>query len=133
MSPELTVLGLAGILQMAQIALVAVPASLELGRKVTMGPRDEGPLVDRVSPRTARLARALQNHFEGLILFTLAVVVVTFGDGGTPFTATCAWLYLAARIAYVPAYWLGLVPWRSLIWAVGFLATAAMILAALIG
>lgn len=133
MSPELTVLGLAGILQMAQIALVAVPANLELGRKVTMGPRDEGPLVDRVSPRTARLARALQNHFEGLILFTLAVVVVTFGDGGTPFTATCAWLYLAARIAYVPAYWLGLVPWRSLIWAVGFLATAAMILAALIG
>jgi uncharacterized MAPEG superfamily protein len=35
-------------------------------------------------------------------------------------------------VLYVPAYAAGLVPWRSLIWLVGFLATAAMILAALV-
>ncbi len=59
---------------------------------------------------TGRLLRALNNHFEGLILFTLAVVVVTLSGQSTPFTAACAWTYLAARILYVPAYAIGLVP-----------------------
>ena len=48
------------------------------------------------------------------------------------FTAACAWTYLIARILYVPAYAFGLVPWRSLIWMVGFGATTLMLLAALI-
>ena len=51
----------------------------------------------------------MNNHFEGLILFTLAVVVVTLGNQSTPFTQTAAWAYLAARILYVPAYAFG---WR---------------------
>jgi uncharacterized MAPEG superfamily protein len=33
----------------------------------------------------------------------------------------------------VPAYAFGWAPWRSLIWAVGFLATLIMLLAALFG
>lgn len=133
MSPELTVLALAGLLQAVQYVLVAVPANLELGTGVTLAPRDSGALVDQLSPRLARLGRALSNHFEALILFTLAVIVVTLGSGSTAFTATCAWVFLVARIAYVPAYWLGLTPWRSLIWALGFLATVAMLVAALVG
>ena len=65
-----------------------------------------------------------------LILF-LPVVVVTLGGQGSGTTAACAWIYLAARILYVPAYVFGWVPWRSVIWAVGFAATMVMILAAL--
>lgn len=136
MTPELTVLALAGLLQAVQYVLMSVPANLELGVGKTTGPRDRSrlgtPLEEQVSDRTARLFRALNNHFEGLIMFTLAVVVVTLGDKGSAFTATCAWIYLAARILYVPAYWLGLMPWRSLIWLVGFAATVLMILAALL-
>ena len=40
--------------------------------------------------------------------------------------------YGAARVLYIPAYYFGWVPWRSLIWAVGFLATTLMLLAALL-
>ncbi len=136
MTPELTALALAGLLQGVQYALMAIPANLELGVGKTLSPRDPDrlgkPLIEQVSPRTGRLFRALNNHFEGLILFTLAVVVVTLSNQSTPFTQTCAWTYLAARVLYVPAYAFGLVPWRSLIWFVGFLATMAMIAAALI-
>lgn len=136
MTPELTALALAGILQVVQYGLMAVPANLELGVAKTAGPRDPDrlgkPLVEQVSPRTGRLFRALQNHFEGLILFTLAVVVITLSEKAGPFTAACAWTYLGARILYVPAYWLGLAPWRSLVWAVGFLATLAILVAALL-
>ena len=73
----------------------------------------------------------MNNHFESLILFTIAVIVVTLGNQSTPLTQTAAYLYLAARLLYVPAYALGLAPWRSLIWSIGFTATMAMILAAL--
>ena len=131
MTPELTVLALAGLLQVVQYLVFAVPANLELGTGYTSSARDRPPSRE-LSARTARLQRAMDNHFEGLILFTLAVVVVTLGGQATGLTAACAWVYLAARILYVPAYWLGLRPWRSLIWVIGFAATVLMLLAALL-
>lgn len=132
MTTELTVLALAALLQVVQFVLMAVPANLELGTRRTLSPRDGVDLRAQMSPRTARLYRALDNHFEGLILFTIAVVVVTLSGGGSGFTAALAWTYLIARILYVPAYAMGLVPWRSVVWFVGFGATIAMILAALV-
>lgn len=135
MTPELTALACAALLQVVQYVLMSVPANLELGTAKTLSPRDPGrfgkPLQEQVSVRTGRLIRALDNHFEALVLFTIAVLVVTLSGQATAFTAACAWVYLAARIAYVPAYAFGLVPWRSLIWAVGFCATALMLVAAL--
>ena len=132
MTPELTVLALAGLLQAAQYVVMSVPANLELGPRRTLGPRDEANLTDQLSPRTSRLYRALDNHFEALILFTLAVVLVSLAEQSSSFTAVYAWIYLSARLLYVPAYALGLVPWRSVLWAIGFAATVLMILAVLI-
>lgn len=131
MTPELTALALAGLVQAIQFALFAVPANLELGTGYTSSARDRPPSKP-LSTVTARLQRAMNNHFEGLILFTLAVVVVTLGGQSSGVTQACAWVYLMARILYVPAYAWGLRPWRSAIWATGFLATLAMIVAALI-
>ncbi|MGX9356563.1 MAPEG family protein [Roseobacteraceae bacterium S113] len=131
MTPELTALTLAALLQVVQFCLMAIPANLELGPKTTLSPRDKTNLHDQLSPRTARLLRAMNNHFEGLILFTIAVLVITFSDQGTMWTAACAWLYLAARILYIPAYAFGWTPWRSFIWMTGFGATTAMLIFAL--
>jgi uncharacterized MAPEG superfamily protein len=132
MTAEVTALALAGLLQAVQYVLMAVPANRELGVRRTLGPRDDGRLADDLSPRTARLHRALSNHFEALVLFTIAVIVVTLGEAESAFTAFCAWTYRGARALYAPAYAFGLVPWRSIIWAAGFVATLAMILSALL-
>ena len=136
MTPELTALTLAALLQVVQIALMAVPANLELKPGQTLGPRDRdklgGDLQDMVSKRTARLYRAMNNHFEGLILFSIACVVVTLADKSSPLTTACAFAYLGARVLYIPAYAFAWVPWRSLIWAVGYLATAVMLGASLL-
>ena len=136
MTTELTVLALAAILQGAQFALMSITANMELGTAKTASPRDPDrlgkPLMEQVSPRTGRIFRAFDNHFEALILFTIAVVVVSLGDQSSPVTRAAAWVYLAARVIYIPAYAFGWVPWRSLIFFVGFLATFTMILAALI-
>mgnify|MGYP000906868755 CR=1 FL=1 len=131
MPPELIALALAGLLQYAQYGLFAIPANVELGTGYTSSARDRPPSRP-LSLTTARLQRAMTNHFEGLILFTLAVVVVTLGQQSTPVTQTAAWIYLAARILYIPAYAFGWRPWRSAIWGVGFAATLTMIVAALI-
>ena len=131
MTPELTALALAGLLQAVQFILFAVPANIELGPGYTSSARDRPP-SRQLSTVTARLQRAMNNHFEGLILFTLAVLVVTLGDQSTPVTQTAAWAYLGARLLYIPAYALGLRPWRSAIWAVGFFATLTMIAASLL-
>jgi uncharacterized MAPEG superfamily protein len=131
MTPELTALALAGLLQALQFTVFAVPANLELGTGYTSSPRDRPP-SRQMSTLTGRLQRALNNHFEGLILFTLAVVVVTLGNQSTPITQYAAWTYLGARVLYVPAYALGWRPWRSAIWGVGFFATITMLIASLI-
>ena len=131
MTPELTTLALAGLLQAAQFVLFATPANLELTPKYTTSPRDLPP-TRAMSKTTARLQRALNNHFEALILFTIAVLVVTLGDQSSTVTRCAAYTFLAARLLYVPAYAFGWAPWRSAIWGVGFLATVTMLVAALL-
>jgi len=136
MATELLVLTLAALLQVVQFTLMAVPANLQLGTAKTLSPRDPdrlgGDLASQVDVRTARLMRALVNHFEALVLFTIAVLVVTLADESSGVTRTCAWVYLMARVLYVPAYAFGWVPWRSLIWAAGLGATVLMLIASLV-
>ena len=128
MAAETTALALAALLQAAQIGLAAAGMNRDVGAKWNASARDSQP---EFSPMTGRLRRAVDNHFEALILFTIAVVVVMIGDAGSPLTVLCAWSYLAARVLYVPAYAFGWSPWRSLIWAVGFIATLTMIVVSL--
>ena len=75
----------------------------------------------------------MDNHFEAMALFTIAVVALSISGKGGALTAACAWVYLAARILYVPAYAFGWSPWRSAIFGVGATATMVMLLAALFG
>ena len=112
MTPELQVLAFAGLLQGVQYVLMSVTASRDLGLGKTMSARDPHrlgkPIGELLGVRAGRLHRA------------------------TGLSAACAWTYLGARILYVPAYYFGLSPWRSIIWLVGFLATMAMLASALV-
>ncbi|MEO9781207.1 MAG: MAPEG family protein [Sedimentitalea sp.] len=128
MTPELTALTLAALLQVLQFTAYSVTANRQVGSKTALGPRDT---PTQLTGLAGRLQRAMNNHFEGLILFTIACVVIAVSDQSTSYTTACAWTYLAARILYVPAYALGLSPWRSVIWLVGLIATLLMLLAAL--
>ena len=125
---ELLALALAGLLQIVQLGLYGVAANLQVGPAYSLGPRDEQrPLTGTAG----RLQRALANHVEALVLFAVAVIVVTLAGKASALTAACAWAYLGARVLYVPAYAFGWNPWRSVIWTVGFVATGIMLLAAL--
>ncbi len=126
---EIHILALSGLLTCVQFALMAVPANMQLGPKWTMGPRDEPRVMTGLA---GRLHRAFNNQLEGLTLFAVAAVCVTLLDASTPFTRGAAAVYLAARVVYIPLYALGVPLWRSVVWSVGFGATACMLAAALV-
>lgn len=132
MSAELTVLGLAVLLAVVQLVLYAVPANREISTAWTMGPRDT-PLPDGIGVSTGRVQRAFTNHIEGLVLFGAAVLVVVASGRGSDLTAIAAWVYLAARVVYIPLYWAGVSLWRSVVWLAGLIATVTMVGAALLG
>ena len=89
MTPELTILTLAALLQMLQMGLFSVLAQKQVGPRYAASPRDEGRSL---TGRAGRAQRAMNNHFEGLILFGIAVMVVTYADKGNALTALCAGL-----------------------------------------
>ena len=124
MSPELTILGLYGLFTVLTILAQATAAHLQLGPRITLSARDRVPPL---SPLLGRLQRCVTNGVEGLALFTPAVLVAHLSGQSTGFTTLCAWSYVAARALYIPAYALGLVPWRSLIWSAGLLATLLLL------
>lgn len=129
MTYELTILTLAALLQAVQFFLYSALAQSQVGTKAALGPRDT---TLELTGTAGRLKRAMNNHFEGLIFFTIAALVITVSDQSTTTTQTAATLYLIARVLYVPAYAFGWTPWRTVIWIAGFAATLAMLIAALI-
>lgn len=126
---EIKILGYAAMLQFVQYILMAIPVNIQMGIAYTGGNRDE---QRRPTGIPGRIKRALDNHFEGLIMFSIAVIVVVLGDASSSMTETCAWVYLWARVLYVPAYISGIFLLRSAIWSVGFLATGVMLIVALL-
>ncbi|MFP7674406.1 MAPEG family protein [Marivita sp. S0852] len=128
MTPELTALTLAALLQVVHFVAYSVAAQRQVGSKYAASPRDK-PI--HLTGTAGRLQRAMNNHFEGLILFGIAVMVITYSGQNTDKTAIACAAYLIARVLYVPAYVIGLAPWRSIIWMVGFGATVYLLIAAL--
>lgn len=129
MTTELTILVYAALLQVAQFLVYSVAANLQLGVKITAGPRDSMPEITGV---TGRLQRAFNNHFEALVLFSIAVAAVTLADKSTSVTQLCAFVYIIARILYIPAYLSGIFMLRSIIWFFGLGATSVMLVSVLL-
>ena len=130
MIPELTVLALAVLLLLVQLAWAATRANLEVGSSWFLSPRDEP--APELSRGTNRLKRAYANHVEALVPFAAVALLVAASDQSSAVTAACAWIYLAARVLYVPAYLYGWVPGRSILYGLGYVATGLMAVAALL-
>ncbi|MBC7147479.1 MAG: MAPEG family protein [Thioclava marina] len=130
MTPELTTLALALLLHLGLMVAYSIKANTELGTRYPLSPRDKA--APELSVLLGRLQRTVNNSFEGLILFTPAVLIVVLSGQADQVTAGAAVCFLIARILYIPAYLMGLVPWRSLIWGFSFFAILALVVAALI-
>ncbi|MDN4037750.1 MAPEG family protein [Massilia sp. YIM B02443] len=129
MTTELTLLGWTLVLALIQILLASSLRTQETGVKYNAGPRDGGAPPPR--PVTARLQRAQANLFETLPLFAAAVLIAHVSGSEGDLTLWGCWLYLVARIVYVPLYAAGIPMVRSLVWLVS-LAGLVLVLAAVL-
>ncbi|WP_376874784.1 MAPEG family protein [Albirhodobacter sp. R86504] len=130
MTPELAALAATALIHVVLVGWSQRSLEADIGHDGNVGTREN--LDAQLSEKTKRLRRALANHTENIGLFVLAVVLVQFTASNSLFTALCAWIYVIARALYVPAYAFSWVPWRTRIFAIGFLATLAMIIASLL-
>ena len=113
-STEITVLGWSVVLLLAQIILQAV-SIYDLGPYL-LGPRDDNRQSGNIV--AGRLKRALENLLETYPAFVaLALALALTGKTGG-IAATGAWLWLAARVVYVPLYAFGVPAVRTLAWVV---------------
>lgn len=120
MTAELTVLALAGVLLLVHVFAATHYKTKQYGLDWNMGARDEdtGPLNDIAG----RLDRARGNFLETLPLAIIALGGVVVAGKTTDLTAIAAWVWLGARVIYLPLYWAGVPKVRTYVWAVGLLA-----------
>jgi uncharacterized MAPEG superfamily protein len=71
----------------------------------------------------ARANAAQQNGWEAFAFFTAAVLVAHVTRGQQAQVDTLAMVFIAARVVYLPVYLAGWGAIRSLVWAVGLVAT----------
>lgn len=129
MSSELNILALYG-LYTALILLAQVTGALgQVGMGYLLSSRDEHRTLTGIS---GRLDRALTNSVTAMALFAPVILLLAVKDGFSHGTLTAAQAFLGARVLYVPAYALGLTGVRTLFWLVGFAATVALYLMALL-
>ncbi len=129
MTTELALLGWTLVLAIVQLMLPAGFRNRETGIAYNAGPRDEaGPPVGKV---TGRLQRAQTNLYESLPLFAAAVLVAHVAGRESALTLWGAWLYLVARIVYLPLYAFGVPQVRSLAWGVSLLGLVLILIAIL--
>ena len=122
---ELKTLAWSVILLLAQIGLQSIFATAEHGPKYNASPRDERLVAN--SPLAGRAQRALANLLETYPAFVglaLALAATGRSDG---WGAWGALIWFWARVAYVPAYLMGVPFLRTAIWIVSVLGLVAML------
>ena len=117
MTTELCVLAWGCLLAIVHIWLPIRAKTAVYGLKWNMGPRDEAQAG--ASPVAGRLERAQANFFETFPLMIAAVAIVSLADLETRWTGIGAWVWLAARVLYLPLYAFGVSVFRSLAWTAG--------------
>jgi uncharacterized MAPEG superfamily protein len=125
LSVELRVLLWSVLLGFVHIVAASHAASLQRGYRWTASARDEPlPPLEGVA---GRLSRALANYLETFPLFAVLVLAAEVAGIHGRLTEWGAFLYLGARILYLPLYTFGVPLVRSLVWnvaAVGMLLFA---------
>jgi len=131
MRTELIVLALGAVLLLAHILLAGRYRTQQYGTAWNMGARDENlPPLNAVA---GRLARAQGNFQETLPIAIIALMGVVLAGKASDLTATAAWVWLVARIVYLPLYWAGVPRWRTAVWAIATLALLVVLGVLLLG
>jgi uncharacterized MAPEG superfamily protein len=131
MAVELKILALGAIVLLAHIFAAVHLKTRQYGTKWNTGARDE--IVPALNPVAGRLARAQANLLETFPVAIVALLGVVVANRTNQWTALGGWIWLGARIVYLPLYTAGVPQVRTLVWAIGLIGLGMVLWPLLFG
>ena len=125
MPQELTILALAAVLLLVHVMVAINVKTKQYGTAWNMGARDEA--LPPLNPVAARLERARDNYAETLPIAIIALGGVVLAGKTNDVTAIAGWIWLGARVVYLPLYWAGIPKIRTYVWGLALVALLVLL------
>ena len=116
MPVEIKILALGALWLVVHIFVATRFKTAQYGRKWNIGARDEA--LPPPTPVTGRLIRAQANFEETFPIAIVALLGVVLASKTSHLTALGGWVWLGARIAYLPLYGFGIPAVRTLVFVI---------------
>ena len=129
MPVEIKIAAYGALLLFVHIFIATRYKTAQYGRAWNVGARDEE--LPPANVMTGRTARAQANYAETFPIAVVALLGVVIADRTSEYTAIGGWIWLGARVAYLPLYMSGVRVVRTLVYTVSMVGLA-MVLAALL-
>jgi uncharacterized MAPEG superfamily protein len=125
MPVELKILALGALLLFIHIFTATRFKTAQYGRKWNVGARDEA--LPPPSPVTGRTMRAQANFQETFPIAIVALLGVVLANRTSEWTALGGWIWLGARVLYLPLYAVGVPVIRTLIYTISLVGLAMVL------
>lgn len=113
---ELRILAYGALLLLIHIFAAAHAKTKQYGTHWNMGARDAD--LPPLNPVAGRLVRAQANYQETLPIAIIALLGVVVAGKSSDLTVMGGWIWLCARIVYLPLYGLGVPVVRTIVFMV---------------
>ena len=113
---ELKILALGALLLFVHIFTATRFKTAQWGRKWNVGARDEA--LAEPNPVTGRTMRAQANFQETFPIAIIALLGVVVAQRTSQWTAIGGWIWLGARVVYLPLYAVGVPVIRTVVWTI---------------
>ena len=131
MTTELGVLAWGCILGIVHIFIAVRFKTRQYGTKWNVGARDEA--LPPPNPMSGRAIRAQANFAETFPIAIVALLGVVLANKTSATTALGGWIWLGARVVYLPLYAAGVPVIRTVVWTVGIAGLVMVIWPLLVG
>ena len=131
MPVELRIAALGALLLFVHIFVAVRYKTAQYGREWNVGARDEA--LPPASPITGRTARAQTNFAETFPIAVVALLGVVIASRTSATTALGGWIWLGARVVYLPLYLAGIRVVRTIVWTISMAGLAMVLWPLLVG
>ena len=131
MPVEIRILALGALLLFIHVFVAIRFKTAQYGRNWNVGARDE--TLPPANPMTGRTMRAQANFQETFPIAIVALLGVVLAGKTSGTTALGGWIWLGARVVYLPLYLAGIRVVRTIVWTIGMVGLGMVIWPLLVG